>query len=144
MKVAAAKLRGGTGDFLNPGKNVTTTVTASSQCRRVPGFVLANPDVVNSRSGPSLPLDWKTRHSKGAQLAPNLQQNPAAEAAFFVPLPQRVTKDFNAVAAPEAWRLPQHHDPHVRFSALLKFFGLSDSTQAHQTMERVARGTQHG
>ena len=149
VKVAAAKLEGvEQADFFESWEeryyDSGPQVLSVEESR---AFVLANPDVVNSRSGPSLPLDWKTLTFEEAQkLAPNLQQNPAAEASFVRAIAaagdeQNFDKAVAALVGPEAWRLPQHHDQrNVRFSALLKFFGLSDSTQARKQWNALPGG----
>ena len=110
-------------------------------------FVLANPGVVNSRSAPSLPLDWKNLTFEEAQkLAPNLEQNPAAEASFIRAIAaagdeKNFEKAVAALVGPEAWRLPQHHDQrNVRFGELVKFFGSAESTQARDRWNALAGG----
>ena len=110
-------------------------------------FVLANPKVVNSRSGPSLPLKWENLTFEEAQkLAPILEQNPAAEAAFVRAIAaagdeKNFDKAVAALVGPEAWRLPQHHDQrNVRFGALVKFFGSPDSPQARDRWNALAGG----
>ena len=110
-------------------------------------FVLANPKVINSRSGPSLPLDWKTLTSEEAmKLAPLLEQNPGDEASFVRAIAaggeeKNFDKALAALLGPEAWRLPQHHDQrNVRYGAFLKFFESPDSPQSSSQWNALAGG----
>lgn len=110
-------------------------------------FVLANPKVVNRRSGPSLPLDWKKLSFEEAKkLAPNLEQNPDVDASFVRAIAaagdkKNLAKAVAALVGPEAWRLPQHHDQrNARFGDLLKFFGSPDAPQARSQWKALAGG----
>ena len=110
-------------------------------------FVLTNPKVVNSRSGPSLLLDWNTLTVEQArELNPHLEQNPGIEASFVRAIAaggdeKNFDKALAALLGPEAWRLPQHHDQrNVRYGAFLKFFGSPDSPQAGNQWNALAGG----
>ena len=110
-------------------------------------FVLANPKVVNSRSGPSLELSWTTlTFDEASKLAPHLEQNPSPESSLIRAIAAGgEEKDFNkaltALLGPEAWRLPQHHDQrNVRFGAFHKWFGSPEAPEASKKWGALAGG----
>lgn len=112
-------------------------------------FVLANPNVVNRRSGPALELDWaKLTFEEAQKLAPHLEENPSFDASFIRAIvaggaEQDFEKAFNALLGPEAWRLPRHHDQrNVRLAALHKYFGSPESPRMKDRWNALPGGVQ--
>ncbi len=149
IKVAASKLNSlGQADFYRSWEeryyDSGPQVLSVAESRE---FVLANPDVVNRKAGPALPLDWKTLTVEEArQLSPHLEQNPSIEAAFVRAIAaggdeKNFDQAFAALMGPEAWRLPQHHDQrNVRFGDFCKFFGSPATPQAQSQWGKLAGG----
>ncbi|MFT5523250.1 MAG: TolA-binding protein [Pirellulaceae bacterium] len=110
-------------------------------------FVLANPKVVNSKSGPSLELGWTTlTFEEASKLAPHLEQNSTPEASLIRAIAVGgEEKDFDkalaALLGPEAWRLPQHRDQrNVRFAAFHKYFAAPTAPEASKKWGELAGG----
>jgi TolA-binding protein len=74
-------------------------------------FVLANPRVVNSKTGPALALGWdRLTLEEARKLAPHLAQNPGREAALIRAIvaageERNFDKAMTALLGPEVWRL---------------------------------------
>jgi TolA-binding protein len=76
-------------------------------------FVLANPKIVNSKTGPALGLDWRSLSwEEASNLAPHLEQNPSPEASLVRAVAaagedKDLDKAMAALLGPEVWRLSE-------------------------------------
>jgi outer membrane protein assembly factor BamD (BamD/ComL family) len=74
-------------------------------------FALANPQLVNQKSGPTLPFGWNTLDLEAAaKLAAVLEQNPSPEASLIRAVvaagaDRDYQKAMDALLGPEVWRL---------------------------------------
>jgi len=113
VKAAAAKLEGleladfyqsWGGRYYDSGPQVFTVEEARE-------YALANPKVVNSKSGPDMGFDWRNMTFEEAQkLAPVLEQNPHSEASMVRAIAaageeKDLDKAMAALLGPEIWRL---------------------------------------